>query len=115
MTVLTPTSGADETLREPNLTVRWINMTEALSLDSLLRVVGATNEACYRYAVRLLEGGAERPSLVHCHDWISFPAAARLGRLLGVPVVTTLHLLYSPTRPASSAGRRSRSPTESSS
>jgi alpha-maltose-1-phosphate synthase len=98
VTVLTPTLGADETRSEPNLTVRWIGMRDGLSLDSLLRVVGATNEACYRYAVRLLEGGAEPPSLVHCHDWISFPAAERLRRLLGVPVITTLYLLYSPTR-----------------
>lgn len=29
--------------------------------------------------------------IVNCHDWLTFPAAFHLGRLLKVPIVTTIH------------------------
>jgi glycosyltransferase involved in cell wall biosynthesis len=97
VTVLSPSEDEPDTLHEPNLSVHWFSMRDCLSLGSLLQVVNASNDTCFRYALNLLAGEKEQPSVIHCHDWLSFPAAQKLGRLLGVPVVATMHLLYSPT------------------
>jgi starch synthase len=97
ITVLSPSTDEPATLREPNLSVHWIDMKTSLALDSLHGAIMAANEQCVRYALDLFAQGEGLPSIIHCHDWLSFPAAQQLGRILEIPVVATLHLLYSPT------------------
>ncbi len=47
-----------------------------------------------RYAVKISElFAAERFDVIHCHDWMTFPAAAALSRATGRPWIAHVHSL----------------------
>jgi len=50
----------------------------------------AFTEAVMNTVKRLLQQG-ERFDIIHCHDWISFPAGIALKHILGIPLVITFH------------------------
>jgi starch synthase len=54
------------------------------------------NERLVAGAMRLLAGGTPRPDLVHCTNWITFPAARRLARELRLPLSTSVGYLSEP-------------------
>jgi glycosyltransferase involved in cell wall biosynthesis len=54
------------------------------------------NERLFASARRLLADGAPRPDLVHCTNWITFPAARRLARELGLPLTASVQYLSEP-------------------
>jgi glycogen synthase len=50
------------------------------------------NEAVALYNQRLVEAFSSRDAdLIHCHDWITVPAALELRRRTGLPLVLTMH------------------------
>lgn len=49
-----------------------------------------------RYAARVVNWSVRqprRPEVIHAHDWMTFPAAAQVARVLGVPFVAHVHSL----------------------
>jgi len=50
----------------------------------------AFTEAVVNTVMRMVERG-EKFDIIHCHDWISFPAGIALKHLLGIPLVITFH------------------------
>jgi glycogen synthase len=40
-----------------------------------------------------------RPDLIHCHNWITYPAANEIARRTGIPVIGTVHYLSHPVEP----------------
>jgi glycosyltransferase involved in cell wall biosynthesis len=49
-----------------------------------------------RYAARVLHWAMRqprRPDVVHAHDWMTFPAAAQVAHVMGVPLVVHVHSL----------------------
>lgn len=100
VTILVPTEGETEINDEPNISVHWASMAEIQAdiLDApLLRRVNLSSNIVSRYAQNLIEKRKEKPSAIHCHDWLGFPAAQQLGSKLRIPVVATIHLLYGAT------------------
>ncbi len=39
------------------------------------------------------------PDLIHCHNWITYPAAEEIARETGTPVIGTVHYLSHPVEP----------------
>lgn len=98
VTVLAPTTEAEEVTTQASATIHHIHLDKTLFKPSITAVadrVRSSNELFARYGRALIERG-ERPDLIHCHDWHSFPAARQLGQMFGIPVVATLHLLNYP-------------------
>jgi glycogen synthase len=67
-----PGSGAS--YRDLGLLLRW----NAVFADRLMAGLGRI---------------AFRPDVIHNHGWMMFPLAARMAELLGVPLVSTIHVL----------------------
>lgn len=63
----------------------------------------ALNELLVQYGRQLLRTG-KIPDLIHCHDWLTFPAAHALCQEFQLPLIATLHLLIDPI--SSWLGRR---------
>jgi glycogen synthase len=85
-------AGAGDAPRETRAGVRVHRVAATPTpreLDPFLRWVAALNDdmACAGVAIGA-RGGVE---VVHGHDWLVAPAAARLARRLAVPFVTTIH------------------------
>jgi glycosyltransferase involved in cell wall biosynthesis len=54
------------------------------------------NKNFIRHASKLAVSQGTQPDVIHCHDWLNFPAAYQLGKLLKCPVISTVHLLQNP-------------------
>ena len=50
----------------------------------------AFTDAVVKTVTQMVQRG-ERFDVIHCHDWISFPAGIALKRLLNIPLVVTFH------------------------
>jgi glycosyltransferase involved in cell wall biosynthesis len=95
ITVIAPTKGKTEHYADKNLSVHWVSMLSSLTQDTLLKAVVHSNRDCLRYGLDLLPRLPNKPEIIHCHDWLSFPAAQQLARRFDIPLVSTVHLLYS--------------------
>jgi glycosyltransferase involved in cell wall biosynthesis len=54
------------------------------------------NSVLASYARRIILPEQGAPDLIHCHNWITYPAAADLARTLGIPTITTVHYVSEP-------------------
>jgi alpha-maltose-1-phosphate synthase len=95
ITVVAPTKGETAHHVDTNLSVHYVSMADSLNQTSLVKAVVHSNRDCLRYGLDLIPTLKTRPDVIHCHDWLSFPAAQQLGRRFDIPVVGTVHLLYS--------------------
>jgi glycogen synthase len=85
---------------EGNITV----LSVSTGFNDFSRFSRATLPAFYallnRYFVDSVEDFCRaheiRPSLIHCHDFHTFPAAVTLRTLLNVPILCTVHMLHDP-------------------
>lgn len=98
ITVIAPTKTETAHHVDRNLSVHWVSMLGSLTQDTLLKAVIHSNRDCLRYGLELLSGLPAKPDVIHCHDWLSFPAAQQLARRFDIPLVSTVHLLYSTNR-----------------
>ncbi len=64
--------------------------------DSPVAGILAWNERLAAAARQLLADGVPRPDLVHCTNWIAFPAARRLAHELDVPLLASIQYLSEP-------------------
>lgn len=81
------------------LTTCLLSLAEGVGSVSQSSPVGgilAWNERLFTGARRLLADGAPKPDLVHCTNWITFPAAWRLSRELGLPLLASVQYLSEP-------------------
>lgn len=97
VTVLSSTYGEAESYTQSNISVHWIPIPRSLIQGPIAHVVTLSSEHFTRRAEALIKELKMRPAMIHCHDWLTYPATRELGQSLGVPVVATLHLLYDPT------------------
>lgn len=99
VTVLAPSLFAREVTDGPNLTVHFFERDFESRIETPAHEMQwfvELNKKCMLYARRLVKRTGMRPDIIHCHDWHGLPAAHQLGRLLGVPVIGTAHLLQNP-------------------
>ncbi|MCC6606156.1 MAG: glycosyltransferase [Anaerolineae bacterium] len=61
-----------------------------------ITAINALNEEFIRYGRELAFRQGEKPDIIHCQDWILFPAGQVLAHTWGVRVVSTVHLLDEP-------------------
>ncbi|HEV2863951.1 MAG TPA: glycosyltransferase family 4 protein [Pyrinomonadaceae bacterium] len=81
----------------PNVTVHFFsNEASAPDPAAAMQWFIDLNKNCVLEARRLIVKGGLRPDVIHCHDWLNFPAAYQLGKLYKIPVVGTVHLLQNP-------------------
>jgi starch synthase len=100
VSILAPTSGeqgirANTPIKE--ILVRPSAATCA-SAAHLSRVQGvlAVNNDLIEQGGAFLARQAEKPALIHCHDWYAFPAAQALSKRFAIPVVGTAHSTSEP-------------------
>jgi glycosyltransferase involved in cell wall biosynthesis len=84
---------------------RWLERQPAATPSSLSTPTAIPSESHYgndlfsevsRYAARVLQWSARqprRPDVVHAHDWMTFPAAAQVASMMGVPLIAHVHSL----------------------
>lgn len=76
-----------ETLLRPADAPDWLWATQTTNIDRY-------NE---HFATEILSALRElrwTPDVVQCHNWMTFPAARRIGHTFDIPVVSTVHILY---------------------
>jgi glycosyltransferase involved in cell wall biosynthesis len=99
VTVVSSTLGESRVERQERLTVHLLSIAggEALSAQgSVVESLLAWNDQLFARARRLFDDGEPLPDLVQCSNWISFPAARRLARDLGFPVLACVEYLSEP-------------------
>jgi glycosyltransferase involved in cell wall biosynthesis len=57
------------------------------------------NRTFASYARERILSSESSPDLIHCHNWITFPAAVEIARAAGIPVICTIHYLSHPIEP----------------
>ena len=82
---LIPRSSTSDVLAKRNAHVHP-GMVEVMSFNADLVKLGLS----------LFDRNLCDPDLIHCHDWLTYPAADELRRSLNVPVVSTVHVLNYP-------------------
>lgn len=99
VTVLAPSLFARTLSAGPNVTVHFFdrvgNATGAQTSAKMQWFVDL-NKKCVLHAAQLIKSRGLRPDIIHCHDWLGFPAAHQLGKLFKIPVIGTVHLLQNP-------------------
>lgn len=98
--VLACALGAAETVSEGNKTVHLLPPDKATppgaGPSAIARDIVAYNAKMARYARSSIVARGWAPDLVHCHNWVTFPAAHDLARTLRVPLVCTVHYVSDP-------------------
>jgi starch synthase len=99
VTVVSSSMGESRIERRGPLTACLLSLAEdgeGASQGSPVDGILDWNERLFAGAKRLLAGGAPRPDLVHCTNWITFPAARRLACELGLPLSASVQYLSEP-------------------
>lgn len=92
VTVLSGTIGKHEVREEENKSVHLVPPDiGGGARRSIVQGIMQYNQTLTRYARQTVLAAGAVPDLIHCHNWISYPAAAEIARLIGVPVVVTVH------------------------
>lgn len=97
--VVSSSMGENRIERRGPLTASLVSLADGASSASQGSPVGGIlswNERLFAGARRLLADGVPRPDLVHCTNWITFPAARRLAREFGVPLLASIQYLSEP-------------------
>lgn len=76
-----------ETLLRPADAPDWLWATQTTNIDRY-------NEHFATEILSALRDLRWTPDVVQCHNWMTFPAARRIGRIFDIPVVSTVHILY---------------------
>jgi starch synthase len=91
--------------RESNITVHSIagnppveTSASAPPEPSWVEEVLKVNKRFVEYGKEVLAQTEQRPEVIHCHDWLSFPGAHELREIFKCPLITTIHLLNHPLR-----------------
>jgi len=99
VTVLMPSRFVRTLSAGPNVTVHFFNRvvdSTGAQPSSEMQWFVDLNKMCVLHAGELIKSGKLRPDIIHCHDWLTFPAAQQLGKLFRIPVIGTVHLLKNP-------------------
>lgn len=99
VTVISSSMGESRIERRGPLIACFLSLADgahSVSQDSPVGGILAWNERLFASAKQLLADGAPRPDVVHCTNWIAFPAARRLARELGVPLLASIQYLSKP-------------------
>lgn len=97
ITILSPAHGEPGIYNQSNVTIHFIQIPPILLEGSFARAVMLSNQHFSSYAQALIEEQKNPPTIIHCHDWMTYLAAGEVGRNSGIPVIATVHLLYEPT------------------
>lgn len=52
------------------------------------------NHTLASYAEKMILGHESIPDIIHCHNWITYPAAVKIASVIHSPVITTIHYLH---------------------
>jgi glycosyltransferase involved in cell wall biosynthesis len=98
--VLAPTAGAPVKTHDDSITEHLVQPSaETCAIaarGSRVQGVLAVNEDLIARGQSLIFDHRQRPDVIHCHDWYTFPAAQELRRRFGIPVVGTAHSTSDP-------------------
>lgn len=86
------------TYQHLNVTVHFVSSSEASTKPLTTHWFHSMNESLISQSRYLIDECHWRPDVVHCHDWLSFPAAYVIGKLYNIPIVGTVHLLQAEER-----------------
>jgi glycosyltransferase involved in cell wall biosynthesis len=93
--VISPSATNSATLQKPNVTAHLVAASDAtnskIKSTSTVQGILAMNEDLLAFGQNLIAGAERQPDVIHCHDWLTFPAARQLGRQFGIPVIGTAH------------------------
>jgi glycosyltransferase involved in cell wall biosynthesis len=96
VTVLSGTVGKHERTREGNKFVHLVPPgNDRPRSASIAQGILGYNRTLVEYAKEALLT-RDRPDLIHCHNWITFPAAREIASITGAPLLTTVHYLSDP-------------------
>lgn len=99
VTVVSSSLGESRTERRGPLTACLLSLAEGganLSQGSAVGGILGWNERLFTGSRRLIDAGASLPDVVHCTNWITFPAARRVARELGRPLLASIQYLSEP-------------------
>lgn len=97
VTVLSGTVGKHERIREENKFVHLVPPGNGRpGSASIAQGILGYNRTLVEYAKEVLLTRDNLPDLVHCHNWITFPAAREIASITGAPLLTTVHYLSDP-------------------
>ena len=96
VTVLSGTVGQARRFDEGKKTVHLVSPDDQKPGRSIVQGILDYNCTLARYAHKTLLNGDDPPELVHCHNWITYPAAVEIARTLKIPVITTIHYVSHP-------------------
>lgn len=84
--------------REENKTIHLLEPARQNGANgqqhSIVEGILAFNESLIAYTSKLI--AEQRPDVVQCQNWVTFPAAFQLSREFEIPLVTTVHYLADP-------------------
>lgn len=97
VTVVACSPGSSASYFDGNVAVHRVAPAEASSgPSSIVEGILAVNDRMIESATALFTHGDGVPELIQCYNWLTFRAAAELGRRLGVPVVSTIQYISHP-------------------
>jgi glycosyltransferase involved in cell wall biosynthesis len=97
VTLLAGTVGSAERFVEGKKTVHLVPPENPQQAGrSLVQGILDYNRTLAAYARKVIFQEEAEFDLVHCHNWITYPAAAEIAGHLGIPIVCTVHYLSHP-------------------
>lgn len=96
VTVLSGTVGQARRFDEGKKTVHLVSPDDQKPGRSIVQGILDYNCTLARYAHKTILNSDDPPELVHCHNWITYPAAVEIARTLKIPVITTIHYVSHP-------------------
>lgn len=100
VTLLSGTVGQPEHFVEGRRSVHLVAPDQhQQSGRSIVQGILDYNRTLASYARDKILSSGSSPNLVHCHNWITYPAAAEIARVAGIPVICTIHYLSHPIEP----------------
>lgn len=94
VTVVAGTVGKQRCLVEGNKTVHFVPPSEnQLPNRSITEGILDYNHTLASYALNIAISRSGQPDLIHCQNWISYPAAAEVSRITGAPLICTVQYI----------------------
>lgn len=98
VTVLSGTVGQPTCFSEGNKNVHLVPPPDQNQRPgrSMAQGILDYNQALASYAHRAILTGGYTPDLIHCHNWITYPAAFEIARSVRAPIISTIHYISHP-------------------
>jgi glycosyltransferase involved in cell wall biosynthesis len=97
VTVLSGTVGNPHTQVEPNRRVYLVPPEQNQRPDrTIVEGILDYNRTLSRSAADLISSEQIAPDLIHCHNWVTYPAAKAISDQFGIPIVVTVHYVSEP-------------------